>query len=214
MKRLLFSLLLLTGLAFATVARAAEDVRFTRTLAAEEISASGLDQLDSDQLAVLDALVRRDIAATRFVSRTPRAKAFSARLSADELRNSGLDRLTAKQRAQLDQFAARVIPADDEDGGASANIAASSGGPTPPIGIKVRRGPEFHGFVSLFAGWGSGNYSEIGGAVYVETNLTPSLTVGVGYAESRIKGDYLPCDYYDPRWDRRHVVDRALGPIR
>ncbi len=212
MKRLTVSLLLLIGAALAPVAQAAEDVRFTRTLSAAENSAAGLDRLDSNQLAVLDALVRRDIAATRFVSREPRAKEFTARLSADELRNAGVEQLTAEQRAQLDVLAARVIPADDDSTASAAG--ASSVGPTPPIGVKVRRGPELHGYVTLFAGWGSGNYSELGGAVYVETNLTPSLTVGVGYAESRIKGDYLPCDYYDPRGSRRSGLDRALGPMR
>ena len=84
--------------------------RFSQLLATPDRAATGLDRLSSDQLAVLDALVRRDLVAQSAPRRTdapaPPAR-FSQRLTDDERRNAGLAALTAAERVRLDAFAER-----------------------------------------------------------------------------------------------------------
>src|SRR5882724_1394380 len=87
-----------------TFALAAEDIRLSKTLALGEFADAGLQHLTSDQIAILDALVRRDMAANLRVpaAKETRAARFTQRLSADERKNAGLTLLTADQLVRLD----------------------------------------------------------------------------------------------------------------
>lgn len=170
----------------AGAAGADDPVRFSKTLTSDEVSTLGLAQLSSDQLAILDALVRRDIEKSRIPSRQPRAARFSDRLTADERRNAGLAALDAAQLAGIDTAVERLIspPA------LSAGAGPYSGGYSVP-NVKLRRDPEIHGSLTLLYGVGSHGYSEYGGGL-VLTYDDPAnrFAVAVGYSELHTKGGY------------------------
>lgn len=177
-------LLLVAVLSLGLLARADEEVRHSKTLSAAEFSSTGLEKLSSDQLAVLDALVRRDLNQAQLVSKTPRAARFSERLSADERHNAGLDQLSAEQLAQVDAtVAARIAPP-------SGGFSVTGSSPTPPIqSWKIRRDPEIHGSATLMVAAGSHGYRAYGGALDVYyVDPTNKFTLGVGISEVRSKG--------------------------
>jgi hypothetical protein len=177
--------------------RAEDDVRFSKTLPATEISALGLDQLSSDQLGALDALVRRDAVTLRRVSKTPPAARFSERLTADERHVSGMDRLTGAQVMELDRKV-QVLNAPPPIGPLSYSGAAGS---VIVPSVKIRRGPEVHGSVELMVGADSHGYSAYGGAMTVSVEDPASgLSVAVGYAEMHSKGGYLYRHCRDGYW--------------
>lgn len=186
----LFGIALAVALSFGALARAQDDVRFSKALAPQEFTASGLSSLSSDQLAVLDALVRRDIAGSYRTSTSPRADRFSDRLSADERRNAGLETLADAERLQLDACVQRLIapppPSSSLVGPGSAGLANAV------QSVKIRREPEIHGSVSLMVAAGSHGYSAYGGGM-VLTYDDPAnrFSVAVGYSEIHEKGDYL-----------------------
>src|ERR1041384_2889139 len=87
-------MLLLACLCFAGIVRAADTDRFSQWLTTTEQKEAGVDKLTSDQVAVLDALVRKDIT-NRSVGRAEGSPdEFSKRLTSDESRNTGLASLT------------------------------------------------------------------------------------------------------------------------
>lgn len=176
-------------LAFASPLAAAgsdEPVRFSKTLTTDEISTFGLAQLSSDQLAILDALVRRDIEKSRLPSRQPRAARFSERLTADERRNAGLAALDATQLAGIDAAVERLISPPAIGAGASPY----AGGYSVP-NVKLRRDPEIHGSLTLLYGVGSHGYSEYGGGmVLTYDDPADRFSVAVGYSELHTKGGY------------------------
>lgn len=187
-------------MAFVTVGGAAsEDLRLSRTLIPAEYEDSGLKQLTSDQIAVLDALVRRD---TEVLSRPapankPRAERFSERLSADEQNNAGLTLLSGSELAKLNAYVARLTA---PIGSPSGSFASGGGTSQPWIAEKtLRRPPEIHGSITLLYGQGSGGYSERGGAMVLTYDDPSGISVAVGYSEIRTKGGYGPYyrDYYD-----------------
>lgn len=209
-----FLLLLVSTLALSagTLARAGDDVRFSKALSAAELSSAGLTQLSSDQLAILDALVRRDIAQSQFVARQPRPAQFSERLSPDERRGAGLELLSEAEQTQLDAFVQRLItpPAATLVSNGTGTSRASAAGQ----GVKIRRGPELHGSFSLMMAVGSHDYRAYGAGVVV-TYADPAGNFGlaVGYSELHSKGgiyrggywdDYYryrrPFGLLDPRW--------------
>ncbi len=177
---------LLLGL--GTVVRA-DDVRFSRTLTQPELTSLGLVRLSSDQLAVLDALIRRDIERSHYVSKVPRAARFSQRLSADERRNAGLGLLNETELAQLDAAVERAI--NPPDAGPAFSLATAGSG-APVQSFKISRGPQIHGSMELMVGAGSHGYSEYGGALMVTVEDPAShLMVAIGYSELHSKGGYL-----------------------
>lgn len=187
----------------ATVLTAAEDARFSRTLNSETSAALGLSQLTSDQTAVLDALIRRDIAnLARLRPSEPRAARFSQRISADERANAGLTTLSETQLAQLDEQVQRFAAPPPSN----ASVASGQGSSGALIQAKtLRRPPEIHGSVSLMYGVGSGGYSERGGAMFLTYEDPASgLALGVGYSEVRTKGGRFWRDcgtgLYDSPW--------------
>lgn len=190
MSRLPFSLLAIV--LCVPAAATAQDTRFSVALRAEDKAAAGLGRLDSDQTAILDALVRRDTAAR---GRTPAATSvaeappaeFSRRLSADERRNAGFERLSATETAHLDALVDRHQ---------SAALARTFLAPPAFLTPTRRADPterrsarRVHGSFSLSYGMGSGGYREKSGAVSVTVDDPDrNLSVTVGYARSEIEG--------------------------
>src|SRR4051794_34116432 len=84
---------------FVTIAHAdSTDVRFSQSLNAEDRAVAGVTRLSSDEIAVVDALVRRDVGTRARTNSDEKAGAtFSARLTADERRIAGLPKLTAEE---------------------------------------------------------------------------------------------------------------------
>lgn len=181
------------------------DVRFSQTLSAEDRTAAGLPRLSSDEVAVIDALVRRDTGTRAGTTATDQAPAtFSQRLSADERRAAGLAKLSAAELPRLDTFVARHQ---------SARLARSLLAPpsyvTRPARItptETKKGREIHGSYSLSFGFGSGGYSEKSGSM-VLTLEDPErgYSISVGYSETHTKGGYI---YRDP------IHDPLRDPLR
>jgi 2-oxo-4-hydroxy-4-carboxy--5-ureidoimidazoline (OHCU) decarboxylase len=198
MKRwmLLLAVALLAAALTATV-RATDLTRFSQVLTAEQRAATGLDQLTSDQLAVLDALVRHDDAyAVPSTPAHPRPAHFSQRLSADERRNAGLTRLSPDQLARLDALVEQRVPLR------VPFVAPAAGATTPAVEVERVR-PQIHGSVTLGMGWGSGGYSEMGGSMVVDYyDPAHNLDLLLGYSEVHTKGPvyYRNCpDGFLPR---------------
>jgi hypothetical protein len=179
---------LLTGLLLAGAAHAAEapEVRFSQTLPAADAAASGLPRLSSDEVAVIDALVRRDTAARLATSSPTTPAAFSQRLTADERRTAGLTRLAPTELARLDEFVER-----------QQNARLARALLAPPVFLsrsiaaeprETKGGRAVHGTFSLSYGFGRG-YSERSGAMtWTVEDPARGYAVTVGYAETHVKG--------------------------
>lgn len=197
----------LAAFAALAAAAAASDIRFSNTLKAEDKAAAGLAKLTSDQVAVLDALVRRDTA-TRGSTPAPRTAAeaapaeFSKRLSADELRNTGLAALSAGEVERVDALVDRHQ---------TASLARTFLAPPEFLSptrrlLSTEKKPEkrVHGSFSLSYGFGKGGYSEKTGSMVVTVDDPErNLSISIGYAQSHIKGGsgYI---YRDPFYDDLH----------
>jgi hypothetical protein len=182
---LLLVALLLAVASTATV-RAGDLTRFSQVLTAEQRAATGLDQLTSDQLAVLDALVRHDDAyAVPSTASHPRPERFSQRLNADERRNAGLTRVAADQLARLDALVEQRVPVRSPVASAAPRAAA------PTVEVERVR-PQIHGEVTLGMGWGGGGYSEMGASMVVDySDPAHGLDLLMGYSEVHTKGAFL-----------------------
>ncbi len=183
---LLFTAPLLTPLASA----ASDDGRFSVSLNPTDRAAAGLGKLTSDQIAVIDALARRDTArvAANATSRTAETGAtFSLRLTADERRTAGLTTLTAAEVAQLDLLIERQQTAKLARTLLAPPVFLSRARPIVTTEKKTER--EIHGSFSLSYGVGSGGYSEKTGSMnFIFEDPARGLTISVGYSESHIKG--------------------------
>lgn len=189
--RPLLSLCGLAALWISPLAAADNDLRLSRTLVPDEYASAGLSQLSSDQVAILDALVRRDIAAAErpLRSKETRAAKFSDRLTEDERKNSGLTLLSKEQLARVDEYVARLSPTE---AGGSGRFVATSGDPSGVVTTReLKRSPEIHGSISLLYGVGSGGYSERGGSMVLTYEDPSGLALAVGYSEIHAKGGYL-----------------------
>lgn len=190
--RLLFVFILFAGPAFAADA----DGRFSHTLSATELQQAGLDGLTSDQVAVIDALVRRDLTA-RLNGRTEEApKIFSQRLTADERRIAGLEALSADELVRVNAFVER-----------HQSIVVARELLAPPVLVSRHTGVrpqeekaarKIHGQFSIGFGWGSGDYSERTASMVLHTELRPGLDVSIGYSHAKIKGGEGIYYYRDP----------------
>ena len=194
--------------AFTTALPGAEDIRLSRTLIPSEYADSGLKQLSSDQVAVLDALVRRDAAANlrAATAEASRPARFSERLTPDERTNAGFALLNETQVVTLDGYVARLIA---PVGSSSGSFAAGQGGTGPRIITKkLQRGPEIHGSITLMYGQGSDGYSERGGAMVLTYDDPSGISLAVGYSEIRSEGGHY---YRDFRHHRDRFYD-GFGP--
>ena len=187
-------LLLLT----AAVAQTGE-LRFSQSLKAEDRAEAGLTRLSSDEIAVIDALVRRDTgtrAGTAAGDQTP--VSFSQRLSVSERGAAGLAKLNATELPKLDAFVARHQ---------SARLARSLLAPPTYVTRPSRVTPtekkkerQIHGSYSLSFGMGSGGYSEKSGSMMLTLDDPErGFSISVGYTETHTKGGYIYRDpFYDP----------------
>jgi hypothetical protein len=185
-RRMLLLAAALLAVALTAMVRAADLARFSQVLTAEQRAATGLDQFTSDQLAVLDALVRHDDAyAMPSTVAHPRPARFSQRLNADERRNAGLVRLSPDQLARLDALVEQRVPL-------RVPVVVPAASATAPVVEVERVRPQIHGSVTLGMGWGSGGYSEMGGSMVVDYyDPAHNLDVMMGYSEVHTKGGYL-----------------------
>jgi hypothetical protein len=192
-------------LAMSTVWAAQSDVRFSNTLNAEERAASGLARLSSDEVAVIDALVRRDTSARAGSTTDAETPAtFSQRLTAGERQTAGFQKLNEKELPQLDSFVDRYQ---------NAKLARSL--LAPPVYLARRSGItpsetkkdlEIHGSFSLSYGFGSGGYSEKTGSMMLRLDdPAHRYSISIGYSESHIKGGHI---YGDPYYGRDPFYDR------
>jgi hypothetical protein len=182
-RRILLLAALLLAAALSATVRATEIMRFSQVLTGEQRAATGLDQFTSDQLAVLDALVRHDDAyAVPSTPAHPRSARFSQRLNADERRNAGLTRLSPDQLARLDALVEQRVPLRVPFVAPAASATASA--------VEVERvRPQIHGEVTLGMGWGSGGYSEMGGSMVVDYyDPAHNFDLLMGYSEVHTKG--------------------------
>lgn len=210
-------LFLICGLAcllggLPSVAGAADEAepRFSSTLSPSQRAETGLDQLSTDNIAVIDALVRLDAAnATRLVRNNIRTTRFSERRTVHERDIAGLDHLTPEQVKKLDQFVALRIPAPPSD----ADLAYSSVrlDTTTPVAVVKKPGPEIHGSFSLTYGWSKYGSTRGGDAnvTYVDPRKRYSVTVGYSeyhgnglapypYTTSPYLSPYSALNRYDP----------------
>lgn len=185
--RLIALFLLCAGAALATDTNGSPPpARFSHTLSTSERAQLKLERLTSDQLAVLDALVRRDVAARS--SRAADAPAtFSGRLTDDERRNAGVTVLDAKEIAKLDDWVDRYTAAGIARTLLSAPLAIARHRQMEPREDKPER--KIHGTLSLSMGWGSGGYSERTGSMVLRMDDPAGrYSISVGISESHIKG--------------------------
>jgi hypothetical protein len=184
LRSLLLRCSLLIGLAGAALA--GDDTRFSKSLASTEAAAAGFQKLTSDQVAILDALVRRDeSAALQSNPNRPRAALFSQRLSADERANAGLNLLTAAEVAQIDT---RVAQLETPAVPATVALTGPAGG-SPTVTPARRPLPQIHGSISLLYGTGARGYSAQGAALdLIYHDPDRNYTITAGYSEMRTKG--------------------------
>ncbi len=198
-----FALLLAAPLLLPCARAAGEDSRFSTTINAADRAAAGLPKLSSDQVAVIDALVRRETGrvAANAASRTPEAGAtFSQRLNTDERRAAGLASLSPAELAQLDALIERQQTAR-----LARTLLAPPAFLTRPqriVATEKKTEREIHGSFSLSYGVGSGGYSEKSGSMnFIFEDPARGLTINVGYSETHTKGGrgYYGVPYALPR---------------
>ncbi len=168
------------------IAAQAQDARFSKTLTSAELADTGIAKLSPDQLAVLDALIRRDAKIIAVPdAEHPAPPRFTLRQLPEERARAGLGSLTEAELSRLD-----ALVADFESGRRPAPAPAGPDAGWKPIVNRPR--PEVHGMVSLTYGAGSGGYQEMGGAMVVNVDDPEhGLSLWFGYATMRVKGPFL-----------------------
>ncbi len=213
-----FSLLLaISLLGLRLVAQTAEALRFSVSLKSDERSASGFNRLTSDQIAVIDALVRRDTGARTSAPSEPNAgsansnRTFSQRLTTQERGTAGLISLSPSEVAQLDAYVDRQQNATLARTLLAPPVFLARRTNLTPTERKTER--EIHGAFSLSYGLGSGGYSEKTGSMLL-TMEDPArrFSISFGYTESHVKGGhgYYREPFYEP--SRPLYPDDPLRP--
>jgi hypothetical protein len=188
---------LIVAMLLAPGAFAANDAgrRFSQAIAPEEREAIGLAKLSSDQLAILDALVRRDVAEQLFGEATAdRPLAFTDRLTADERKNTGIQAMSPAERDHLNVVIAKI-----QSGSMTQTLL------TPPIFLPrtssairpsetktKKKGLETHGSLTLSYGWGDGFSTRHGSMVVNLSDPEKKYSITIGYGETHVKGDNAP----------------------
>ena len=174
----------------AAVVGWAEEARFSQRLTPAERAEVGLVKLSSDQLAVLDALVRRDEKMNAMPDAThPPPARFTQRLSSEERKSAGLNLLSEAELARLDVLIDQVNSGHLLSPKPKPATSALKPEPTSPS-------PEIHGMLSFTYGMGRGGYREEGGAVALSLDgPAHDFSLFVGYEEMRGKGPLLDRGY-------------------
>ncbi len=195
-------------LAASSAALRADDGRFSQRLPAFDFTAAGLVRLSANQIAALDALIRRDEQQLARSRATARADRFSERLPADERQVAGLNLLSPAELKHLDWLVAQM-----EGNGLPAGTAGGS--PASAVVVRPRRpAPEIHGEISLTVGAGSGGYQEIGGSLALEyDDPAHGFTLATSYSQWRVSGGRAGRGCLGGPWVRR-AADAGLPPSR
>lgn len=175
----------------------AQQLRFSRLLSAGEFKQAGLERLSSDQLAVLDALVRQDAQTdAESAPGRPPGGLFTERLATDEAHAAGINLLSGLERASLNSFVFQYENAQPSD--------PSSGPGRSALDPDFRHPqPEVHGMISLTYGVGSGGFHEVGGAMAVSIDdPAHGVSLYLAYGESRGRGPWPSrCwEWQSPDW--------------
>jgi hypothetical protein len=181
--------LVLLGAGAALSIRAADDVKFSATLTPVQRESAGLAQLSVDNVAVVDGLVRMDLAASKFKDNDVDHTRFTERHTPREREMAGLDRLTPDQRATLDEYVYERISGTAPSAGA---WVAS----TPPVGVKPNISTnklDIHGQISFTYGWGKGGNGYGTDVVLTYEDPAGRYAVAVGYSDYHGKGFYPSC---------------------
>ena len=186
--------------------------RFSGSVVVAERPGMGIERLSSDQLAVLDALVRREAEVARSESEpaagTP--KAFSRRLTDAERRNAGLHHLSPEELKRLDAAVARFELRDR-----TQHLL------TPPIFVSHRsaartvdrrREAEVHGSITLSYGWGGGYSTKSGSMVVNVADPNRRYSVTIGYGENHVSGPPGPLLHPTPLPGLPSDTVRVLRP--
>lgn len=183
----------LFGLVATTLTRAAsDDVRFSASLTPEQRTSAGLTALSSDNVAIIDGLVRQDEAASKLKNNVVDHTRFSQRRTARELEISGLNLLGAAQLDALDNFVGTRI------GGTEASYISSTDSSSGTAGavesVKLNRPLEIHGEISYTYGRSKAGSFQGGDLVLTYDDPAHRFSVLVGYSEYHGKG--LPYCFY------------------
>lgn len=184
------------------------DLRFSVALDAAEKSACGMSRLTSDQVAVLDALVRRDTvrlgapaAGSQAEKDAAPAATFTQRLTPDERRTAGLCALPTAELARLDAAVDRFQ---------TARLARTLLAPPsfvarrePIVAAERRKEREVHGSFSLSYGFGRGGYREKSGSMVLSLeDPDKGYAITFGYTETHTKGGLPSYLYREPPLER------------
>jgi len=190
---------------------AGDDSRFTDALAPDQRAELGFAQLSSDNIAVLNALVRQDESTFKLRKNTIATTRFSERRTSHEREIMGLGLLDAEQVAKLDALVGRrFVPVVTtrwmESSGLPSGVAISS-----VDTLNERRRPDIRGSFSFTYGWGKGG-SVMGGDVnLIYRDPERRYSVMFGYSQYEGKG-YLPwLDPTDPYYYYRARPVPELG---
>lgn len=176
-----------------------ESSRFTDSLTAQQKTDAGLTTLSSDNVAVINALVRQDEAAVQLHNNQIRSTRFSQRRTDHERNIAGLALLSAEQLAKLDDFVGRRFapsPAPLMESVAPIVINTSA----IETNNESRR-PEIHGSVSLTYGWSKGGSVMGGDLTLYHVDPERRFSVFFNYSQYHGKGYmplYYPGDVYYP----------------
>jgi hypothetical protein len=184
----------LLGAFAATAARADDDVRFSATLTPEQRAGAGLTQLSEDNVAVIDGLVRQDLAASKFKNNNVDHTRFSQRRTAHERTIAGLDRLTPAQVDRLDALIRLRITGPEPELASTLSTSSGTAGSTLKS-VKYQRPLEIHGEISYTYGMSKAGSFQGGGIALTYDDPDHRYSVAVAYSEYRGKG-LLPYCFY------------------
>ncbi len=167
-----------------------DDVRFSATLRPEQWTETGLNKLTTDNVAVIDALVRADKTTSEYRNNNIASTRFTERRNEHERTISGLYLLTPEQLKKLDDFVAlRLAPP-------TAQLETTA--PSPRLAMEPTvtppRGPELHGSFSLMYGWGKGGSTRGTNSTFTYDDPTHGFSLLFSYSEYKGKG-YSPLLY-------------------
>ncbi|HEX2853870.1 MAG TPA: hypothetical protein VHO24_11575 [Opitutaceae bacterium] len=189
-----------------------DDSRFSSNLSETQRAETGLTQLTEDNIAVIDALVRQDIATVKRRNSTTSFGTFSQRRTEHERSIAGLARLTPEQLARLDGLIGlRVFPPPSYQLN-SEHRTTNSPAVKPVTTVK---GLEIHGSVSMSYGWSKGGSVKGGEMTVTASDPSGRFRLRVGYAEYRGEGmtPYIGSqDDYSYR-GRSTSVGMEYGPL-
>lgn len=184
--------LLLAGLGAcaALLGRAADDdTRFSSTLTVVQRDLAGFTQLSADNVAIIDGLVRQDVAASKFKDNDVDHTRFSERHTPREREIAGLAQLTPDQKAQLDEYVYERISGNVPSVGSPITAASHSGVKNATAANKL----DIHGQVSFTYGWGKGGHGYGTDIVLSYEDPAGRYAVAVGYSDYHGKGFIPSC---------------------